>query len=787
MFVRLTPYLTDLNLLGSLDMLLEEGSVAAAARRLGLGPSATSRTLAHLTRGRRVASTSRRAWSAGRGPELLDPSAGDRKGVERDDEGPQTPKGNMARFLLVVALTFLPSIGSVAGDDPRQGPALQFPAAAESVIVDFVVRDKQGALLQNLDEGEVEVYEDGKRQRVDWLRRVERSPIRTSAENVGGGVTGRIAASGSSSRDGESERPYTALVFDRLGPTARVFACQQALAWLSKPRTPSWIGVFVADQVLETVLPFTNDIEAVRRAVEKTRTLARAPHNVRDSRERLRNMRMMSGRYPDSATVRPEFGAEMSVLAAEVEGDLEAEGRTTLGAQLSIVNALATVPGRKAVILFSEGLSLSSTVEPVFQSLVAGANRANVSIYAMDAAGLRTVSGNEDMRRALLGVGQTMEGTEGGGSNWYMLTLSEQMRTTPEGGLGRLAAETGGFLARDTNGFGQSLKRVDEDLTSYFVLAYSPTNANFDGRFRRIQIKVRHPHGSMQARQGYFAVRSRALPTPLLANEAPALALLEHPEGMSALPIRLLALEIPVARGDSHVVALAEIDSKSVRSIVDTKTHLYRQDYTIVYVFRDRAGRIVRKLSQRFRVNGEANRLDDARKAKTLSYRRTELPPGSYTVEAAAWDALGGAGGVARSTLQVSQAPDGQPKLGSLMVLRQAEPAGNSLEADHPLRYGSILLYPNLGEPVSRRLARQIAFFVAVRTDRPLAAKVVIASMTEKGIELPLTSSPPDADGIAHFVGSLPIDTMTIGDYDIRLTIGTQDTETRHAAFSIVD
>jgi DNA-binding transcriptional LysR family regulator len=38
----------DLNLLASLDVLLDEGSVAAAARRLGLSPSAMSRTLARL-------------------------------------------------------------------------------------------------------------------------------------------------------------------------------------------------------------------------------------------------------------------------------------------------------------------------------------------------------------------------------------------------------------------------------------------------------------------------------------------------------------------------------------------------------------------------------------------------------------------------------------------------------------------------------------------------------------------------------------------------------------------
>ena len=170
---------------------------------------------------------------------------------------------------------------------------------------------------------------------------------------------------------------------------------------------------------------------------------------------------------------------------------------------------------------------------------------------------------------------------------------------TPESGLGRLAEGTGGTVARDTNTLGPSLKWVDEDLHPYFVLSYSPTNRTFDGRFRKISLKIRCPHGSLQARQGYFAVRSKELPTPILAHEGPALSLLERRDSASTVPIRLRALEIPVSQGDSQVVALAEVEGQSVRSVVDPKAHLCRQDFTIVLLFRDQAGRIVRKLSQR--------------------------------------------------------------------------------------------------------------------------------------------------------------------------------------------
>jgi hypothetical protein len=96
-----------------------------------------------------------------------------------------------------------------------------------------------------------------------------------------------------------------------------------------------------------------------------------------------------------------------------------------------------------------------------------------------------------------------------------------------------------------------------------------------------------------------------------------------------------------------------------------------------------------------------SNRVEDARKASTLFYRETELPPGSYTVEVVAWDSKAAAAGVARTDLEV--APSGN-RLGSLVVVRQAEPLKEKgAGVDHALRYGDVLLYPNFGEPVRRR------------------------------------------------------------------------------------
>jgi hypothetical protein len=67
----------------------------------------------------------------------------------------------------------------------------------------------------------------------------------------------------------------------------------------------------------------------------------------------------------------------------------ETEGRMSVDALLALVDSLGTLPGRKTVVYLCEGMTIPPSVEPRFRSSVDTANRRNVSLYAMDAAGLR--------------------------------------------------------------------------------------------------------------------------------------------------------------------------------------------------------------------------------------------------------------------------------------------------------------------------------------------------------------------------------------------------------------
>ena len=83
-----------------------------------------------------------------------------------------------------------------------------------------------------------------------------------------------------------------------------------------------------------------------------------------------------------------------------------------------MVNGLKATPGRKTVVFFSEGLAIPANVQAQFRSVITSANRANVSIYAIDAGGLRTESGTREARDELMqhvaGAGRARRRTRAG-------------------------------------------------------------------------------------------------------------------------------------------------------------------------------------------------------------------------------------------------------------------------------------------------------------------------------------------------------------------------------------
>ncbi len=711
------------------------------------------------------------------------------------------------------AWLLLESTTLVAAEANRPVATPDFGLSTERVQVDVVVRDKKGAILRDLRATDFEVYEDGVRQDLESLDLQERvlpSFVPGNPDSVGAQ---------------EKVTPtFVAMVFDRLSPGARVFAQQAMLRYLDAPLAPkSWFGAFAIDRGLTPLHRFTSDREALKSAVSTMATLGSTSFSGVRERDLIRNAYAglaegigqahvasaeLSG-VPECRGVEEDVVRRLELMDSRLMETYEAlerdeQGFATTHALLALVNGVAKLPGRKAVVLFSEGLLIPSNVEAAFRSVVSAANRANVSIYSVDAAGLHATSERDETRRTLDVLQErlkpegtakpTIRGPSTGDRPTSGLTLLEKsedaLRFASDSGLGRLADQTGGFLIRDTNDLSSGLAQIDEELGAYYLLSYSPKNQGYDGRFRTINIKLRSPHGRLQARQGYLALK-KEVAVPALDYEAPALAWLASGRTLpTTVPVRLGGLQFPVEPGLSVVPVVIEIPAGALTFRTDKKARTFQQEFTIVALVRDAAGEVVAKMSQRYPLSGPLGRLDEARRAEVRFYRETRLPPGSYVLEAVAYDTFADAAGAVRATLEIPPAVVGRLRASSLIVVRNAEKLPAEVgAAPRPLQYHDVLLYPNLDRPVRHEAGQELTFFVTAwpSLERPgVNAEIEVVRDGRKVA----TTSParllPDADGRIQLASSVPMGSLPPGAYELRVTLSDgRDAETRTTLFPV--
>jgi VWFA-related protein len=183
-------------------------------------------------------------------------------------------------------------------------------------------------------------------------------------------------------------------------------------------------------------------------------------------------------------------------------------GQSALAGLRAIVSSLAALTGRKSILYFCEDLPITSRLKPKFDALIGEANRANITVYPVDALGLRVHSTEAAVNRNVTLAGAQGLGDASRGDGPYTKELERQeqiLSSRPTAALGRLAKETGGFLLDNTNDLGAGVARMQQERTTYYLLGYQPTNVALDATFRKVSVKVKRSRVTVKARPGYTA------------------------------------------------------------------------------------------------------------------------------------------------------------------------------------------------------------------------------------------------------------------------------------------
>jgi VWFA-related protein len=682
--------------------------------------------------------------------------------------------------------------------------------STDEVLIDAVVRDKRGRLVKDLTASDFEVFEDGVRQDINSFRRVvsasgSTDTASTTASTDRSDRQVRASDSGTSKnapeQTGAARVSTVALVFDRLSPDARTRAYKAALSYLEESaHKDELFGVFLTDLTVLVLQPFTEDRELVKSAIEKAGL--HSPSLYTSNNEKTRSGReeatkallkqQMGGRE------QPGLGGRAQTLLEWLEEmERNQQGDATTRGLLFIASSLSALPGRKAVIFFSEGLILPPLVMENFRAIINAANRNNVSFYTVDAGGLRVesktaettreIKSRSDLRMAQLGSTSDLSGpmTKGLERNEDLLRLN------PDTGLGQLAGETGGFLITDSNDLKNKLRQVDEDLHTYYMISYGSKNPNYDGHFRRIEIKLKRPGLAVQGRRGYFAIKG-TFASPVLNYEVPAIAALDRTPTAKSFPLYAGGFSFPEPERIGLAPVLVDVPLSAFTFNEDLEKKVYGTDFTILALLKDQAGQVVDKLSHQYRLNGPLNTLAQTKLSRVLFYREADLAPGRYTLEIIAYDSPTGRASVRTEIIEVHASDEAKLRVSDVVMLKRAEPANAADEKrSNPFQVGNLIVSPNLGEPIRRSL-KQVPFFFTVYqpSGASIRAKLTI-ELQQHGrtlAQIPGEMPAADASGRIQYVSALSVEKIPAGSYELRITVSDQSTSlTRSRFFTIED
>ena len=289
---------------------------------------------------------------------------------------------------------------------------------------------------------------------------------------------------------------------------------------------------------------------------------------------------------------------------------------------------------------------MPNQLEQLYRSVVSEANRANLSVYAVDARGLRTISDNDraqsDLNKSRENVRRQVQ-SRGGRAVTREDVLAPEVAQdaitiNPQGMLGALSESTGGRLIANSNDVRTQLDRALDDMGGYYEVTYDPQLAAFDGAFRRISVKVKRPGVTVQAREGYFALPpgEGAIDFPW---ELPLLAALRTTA--AAARLRRARERLPLRAGERRACATRWWPRSRCRaSQFEGKGGTRRAHFSVLAVVRDAKGAVREHFSQDSPVEVPEKNLDALQHGNAVFTRSFTLPPGRYALEIAVLDQM---------------------------------------------------------------------------------------------------------------------------------------------------
>jgi VWFA-related protein len=667
-----------------------------------------------------------------------------------------------------------------------------FRVGTEVVLLDVIVRDKKGRTVKDLRPEEVRLFEDDVPQEMGSFRFLDSRAIGEAAE-AAAEASQAAAAAPEAALPGESRHlNLITLLFDQLNADGRNNSRKAALHFLELEDRPDvYVSVFQVGESLRLLQQFTTDREAVRRAIQHatgglstqytaaSEKLAEAASSANALRDQLAanadNSTLNAAQLGQAAAM-----ADMAVNALRMTDTLQREqqGQSVLFAILALARQQQKLAGRKTILFFSEGVQTPPTLEHVLLASISEANRANVSVYGVDARGLATTSTLQASRETLTRAADTSMRQQMSRGNRPVTqeemlladTVEASLRVDSVGTLQQLAESTGGMLIGNSNDVRSSIARAVGDLRGYYEIAYSPTNRVYDGHFRRVSLKVTRPGVSVQTRSGYFALPPGE-GTATFPYEVELLGAMRAPATPHDFPLHARAFQFGFEQDKRRYTVVIEVPLRSMRFTKDDDAGFGGAHFSFMGLLRTSWGSVAEKFSQDVPVSVPRRQVDSLRLGNAVFLRSFAVPAGRYRLETAAVDQRTKQRAVEVTTLAVPEEPP-RVALSSLALIRRTEPvAKGALESQDPFRVGDTRIVPWVTEPEVTPADTLNLYFVAYVPPGSQEPNDLLLEFSRDGQVIsraaPILPAPDD-QGRIPYIARISAERFRAGRYEIR-------------------
>lgn len=408
------------------------------------------------------------------------------------------------------------------------------------VQVDAVVTDRRGRHITDLRPDEVQMLENGKPQKItdfSYIRVAPPSQAATNATEENSRPAGPVPPR--NIRREEVQRTMAVVIDDlRMSFDSIRFTKQALKKFLDEQMQPNdLVAIVLTAGGTGSLQQFTSNKQQLYTAIDKLKwvpTIANSAHAFANIRNE--NLKVPERNQADETSELQDLNQRRQ--------DHFAVG--TLGALNYVIQGLREMPGRKSIMLFSDGLQIFSQSEPsgnarILESLrllLDLANRASVVINTIDARGQVTFG--------LTAVDNT----------WNMSISEIEARLAQrrvdffnsQDGLDYLAAQSGGLAIRNTNDLNGGIKRIMDDQAGYYLIGYRPDDTTFDSangrtKFHHVELKVKRSGDyTVRTRTGFYGVTDEKMKTATGAEQQKLIGALLSPFSASGVQLRLTSL-----------------------------------------------------------------------------------------------------------------------------------------------------------------------------------------------------------------------------------------------------